>query len=113
VSRYMVNKLMWEIDRRDESVEAYKRDTVAFIDGWEAATLSPVPPYPDGGTLTPDERQAFEDWDFERLYALGAHPYLLWHLVRAIFVPERMTVEELSDAFKDAVAEHGRPDFAT
>jgi hypothetical protein len=113
MSRYMVNKLMVEIDRHDESVAAFKRDTTAFLESWEAAALSPNPPYPVGGSLTPGEREAFADWDFEKLYVLGAHPYLLWHLVRAIYVPERLTVEELSDAFKAAVAKHGRPDFAT
>ncbi len=113
MSRYMMNKLMWAIDREDGSVEAFKRDPAAFIDVWEAAALSPLPPYPDGGTLTPRERRAFEDGDYETLYAMGAHPYLLWHLVRAVFVPERMTEEELSDAFKVAVAEHGLPDFTT
>jgi hypothetical protein len=47
------------------------------------------------------------------LYALGAHPYLLWHFVRAIHGPGGTPVGELSEAFKAAVAPHGYPEFAT
>ncbi len=44
---------------------------------------------------------------------MGAHPYLLWHFVRAVLVSDQLPVEELSDALKAAVAPLGRPDFTT
>jgi len=59
------------------------------------------------------ERTACVDADYVRLYSFGAHPYLLWHFVRAVYVPGRMTADELSDALKQAVTPLDRPDFAT
>jgi hypothetical protein len=113
VSRYMIDKLMWEIDRSDEALDSFVEDPAAFVAAWEGAASAPEPPYPLGGSLTGEERDAFEAWDYERLYALGAHPYLLWHFVRAIHGPGGTPVGELSEAFKAVVAPHGYPEFAT
>jgi hypothetical protein len=111
MSKYMINKLMWEVERTDHALTAFKRDTSGFIDGWEATQA--LPPYPEGGKLTPEERTAFEEWDYAALYRLGAHPFLLWQFTRAIWVPERMTEEELATSFREAVSNLGYPDFST
>lgn len=113
MSRYMINKLMWQIDRDHEALEAFKRDPTGFIATWESPPEPPTPPYPDGGALTTDERDAFLRGDYARLYALGAHPYLLWHFVRAVASTEGTNVGELSDSFKDGIRSHGVPDFTT
>ena len=111
MSRYMINKLLWEVERSGESLDAFIEDSVGFIDRWERT--EPVPPYPSGGTLTSEERTAFERWDYASLYQMGAHPFLLWQFTRAVWVPARMGAGELTDAYRSAVAEHGYPDFAT
>lgn len=113
MSRYMIDKLLVAIDRTDEALAAFVDDTPAFIDGWEARGAKPSPPHPEGGTLTPEERAAFETWDYARLYRMGAHPYLLWHWARAIYVPERMSLEALIVEYGEKVGPLGYPDFAT
>ena len=113
MSRYMVNKAMWSIDRSELHLRAYAEDPGAFLDGWERLADDPEPPYPDGGTLTPEERSALETLDIAALYAMGANPFLLWQLVRSVLVPDRMSFEELVIHFRTAVERLGYPDFAT
>ncbi len=109
----MVNKAMWEVDASDANLAAFKADPARFLDDWVAAARDPVPPFPSGGSLTPREREALVSLDFGALYAMGANPYILWQFARAVSVPERATNEELMASFRDAVAPHGYPDFAT
>lgn len=113
MSRYMVNKLMWEVDRSGEALEGFKTDVNAFLDAWEERSHHPMPPYPDGGTLTDEERQAIQSRDFGFLYAMGVNPFLLWQFARAISVPEEMGIEQLVTSFRDAVEPYGFPDFFT
>lgn len=113
MSRYMVNKLMWEVDRTDESLAVFKDDAGAFLEAWEALTERPVSPYPEGGSLTPSERRALETRDFGALYAMGANPFLLWQFARSVSVPDVMGIEELTSSFREAVAPHGYPEFST
>ena len=103
MSSYTVNKLLWHIDRDDDTLDAYKSDPEAFVADWERSTLSPRPPYPDGGILSTEEKDAFARMDASALYSLGAHPYLLWHYVRAVLLEGDMTVDELSAAFKTSI----------
>lgn len=113
MSRYMVNKAMWAIDRSDSNLRAYQSDPRAFLDAWERLADDPQPPYPDGGTLAPEERTALETLDIAALYAMGANPFLLWQMVRSVTVPDRMTNEELIGLFRTAVEPLGYPDFST
>jgi hypothetical protein len=111
MSRYMINKLLWEVERSEESLRAFIENSIGFIDRWERT--EPSPPCPSGGTLTSKERNAFESWDYSSLYGMGAHPFLLWQFARAVWVPSRMEAEEFAAAYRTAVAEHGHPDFTT
>ena len=113
MSRYMVNKVMWSIDRSSANLRRYQEDPAAFLDGWERLADEPEPPYPDGGDLTPEERAALESLDIGAIYAMGANPFLLWQMVRSVLVPDRMTFEELVVEFRTAVEPHGYPDFDT
>lgn len=113
MSRYTVNKLLWTIDKTNEDLAAFKANPAGFVARWEELAADPVPPFPEGGELTSEEREAVVACDFGRLYALGAHPYLIWHLVRAVLVPDSMTIEELVESYRTAVEPHGHPDYAT
>ncbi|MEX1126643.1 MAG: hypothetical protein WEE53_13360 [Acidimicrobiia bacterium] len=113
MSRYLVNKLMWEVDKSDEALAKFKADAGVFLDEWEARTQHPMPPYPEGGTLTVDERRAIESRDYGSLYGMGVNPFLLWQFARSISVPEGMSSEQLVAAFREAVEPHGFPDFFT
>jgi len=113
MSRYMVNKLMWEVDRSDPALAAFKADPAAFLDDWESLTDRPASPYPEGGRLTATERGAFQTLDYGALYALGANPFLLWQFARSVSVPDEMGIDELITSFREAVEPHGYPDFHT
>jgi hypothetical protein len=113
MSRYMVNKAMWEIDQSTETLAAFKNDASAFLEGWESQAPRPTSLYPQGGSLTAPERQALEAKDFGSLYAMGVNPFLLWQFARSVSVPDEMSVEELVASFREAVASHGYPDFFT
>ncbi len=113
MSRYMVNKLMWEVDRTDEALAAFKVDSADFLDRWTAHTRTPTPPHPEGGSLTPSEREALQGRDYGALYAMGANPFLLWQFARSVSVPEEMSIEELIASFREAVTPFGHPDFHT
>ena len=113
MSRYMVNKLMWEVDRSDASLERFKSDPGAFLDDWVTMGERPVSPYPEGGSLTAPERKALAAHDYGSLYAMGVNPFLLWQFARSVSVPDEMTGEELITSFRQAVEPHGYPDFHT
>ena len=113
MSRYMVNKLMWEVDTADRALAEFKEDPGSFLASWEARYERPVPPHPGGGRLTDAEREAFRARDYGALYAMGANPFLLWQFARSVSVPEEMGIEELISSFREAVAPHGYPDFHT
>ena len=113
MSRYMVNKLMWEVDRSNDALALFKADPADFLDSWESLALSPNPPCPAGGSLTGDEREAIEAHDFGSLYAMGANPFLLWQFARSVSVPDGTSIERLVDSFREAVEPHGYPDFFT
>jgi hypothetical protein len=104
----MVNKLMWEVERSEDSLTAFRHNPAGFLERWEAA--EPMPPYPEGGKLTPEERAAIEALDYRTLYAMGAHPFILWQFVRALWTddPGRLITQ-----YREAIADLGYPDFAT
>ncbi|HKX75744.1 MAG TPA: hypothetical protein VJR05_10185 [Acidimicrobiia bacterium] len=108
MSRYMVNKLMWEVERSQDSLTAFRHDPGGFLDRWEAT--EPEPPYPEGGKLTATERAALEAVDYRTLYAMGAHPFILWQFVRALSTEDPAP---LVTRYREATADLGYPDFAT
>ena len=111
MSRYMVNKVLWEIDNVDHSLAWFQRDPGGFLEEWESRES--IPPHPTGGTLTDPERDAVRSRDYGWLYAMGANPFLLWQFARSVAVPETMAVDELITRFREAVEPHGYPDFHT
>lgn len=113
MTRYMVNKVMWEVDKTDADLASFKANPAAFLNSWEQRALHPEPPHPSGGTLTTEERRALEGLDFAALYAMGANPFLLWQFARSVSVPDLMSNDELVANFRAAVKPHGSPDFAT
>lgn len=112
MSRYMVNKLIWEVDTSDEALARFKADPYGFVESWQEIE-SPTPPVPQGGHLTEAERLALVGKDYGALYALGVNPFLLWQFARSVSVPDEMAIEELVNSFREAVAPHGYPDFHT
>ncbi|KWX66945.1 hypothetical protein ASJ79_05250 [Mycobacterium sp. NAZ190054] len=105
----MINKFMRSVEMSNDAVADYVADSAAFVDRWLSQSAGPDR-VSDDHVLTDDERAAFERMDYEALYALGAHPYLLWHWVEAIFVP-RVPWPEMNRQYKEKVARHGYPSY--
>lgn len=109
MSKYMINKLVRAIELSDATVKAYIADPPAFVAEWLTGGAGPER-HSDDRVLTEQERAAFETRDYETLYALGAHPYLLWHWVEAVYLHEA-TWPEMVEKYRAAVTPHGWPDF--
>lgn len=132
MSRYMINKLIRDIEMSDANVNAYVANPSGYVDSWlaggsgsAAAGAGAGAAVGSGGTvgagggrhdrtddrlLTEAERAAFSARDFGTLYALGAHPYLLWHWVEAVFIHEEEW-RPLVERYRAIVTPLGYPDF--
>jgi hypothetical protein len=103
MSRYTVNKLMRQVLLDDDALAAYREGPEQYV-------------RPQPG-LTEAEAAALGTTDYGALYALGAHPYLLWSFAEAALVPP-MSRPDLVEAFRVAAASAAgpdghAPDFAT
>lgn len=108
MSRYMLNKFMRSVEMSDAAVAAYVTDPAGFVRSWLDGGAGPDQ-RPDDRELTVEERRAFDGRDFAALYALGAHPYLLWHFTEAVYIHET-TWPELNERYRSAVRPLGYPD---
>jgi hypothetical protein len=90
MSRYLVNKFLYTIDRDPDLVERYREDPRAVVDWWEAerANLILNCPAAERSTwlrFTEAEREALAAHDFVALFELGAHNFLTLTLFIALF----------------------------
>jgi hypothetical protein len=90
MSRYLLDKFLYTVDRDPELVERYREDPAGTVAWWEAEMA---------GTLlnctaderttwlsfTEDERAALAGHDHVTLFQLGAHPFLTLTLFIAMF----------------------------
>ncbi len=51
--------------------------------------------------------------DYGALYALGAHPFLLWGWAARVWALRGGDKEQFRDRYAAAVRPHGYPDYAT
>ena len=63
MSRYAVNKVLWQVARDDEMAAVYKATPETFL---------------AGRGLTAEEHRQLLERDFAALFAAGAHPFLLF-----------------------------------
>ena len=90
MSKYLVDKFLFTIDRDPELVERYRaepRDTVTW---WEAERANTVLNCHTGEAstwlrFTDEEREALAMHDHVKLFELGAHPFLTLTLFIAMF----------------------------
>ncbi|SDU14444.1 hypothetical protein [Jiangella alkaliphila] len=108
MSTYMMNKFMRAVEMSDDAVRAYVADPAAFVDAWLAGAAGPDR-RTDDRVLTDAERAAFAARNYAALYALGAHPYLLWHFTEAVYIHE-VPWPELNERYREAVRPSGYPD---
>jgi hypothetical protein len=103
MSKYLMNKFMHHVNMNGAAEKEYKANPAAFVTQWEKGEKL---------KLAAEEREALCRRDYGKLYALGAHPFLLWSFTEAIWVHERPR-EELVKDYKEKAAKIGYPDFKT
>lgn len=106
MSKYLLNKFLFTVDRDPELVERYREEPVGFVAWWEANLANRILNAHTAEDSTwlafsEDERAALEGHDYPALFAMGAHPFLTLTLFIAMF--ERDHAEPLG--FQKAYAE--------
>ncbi len=90
MSRYLVDKFLFTVDRDPELVERYREDPTGTVTWWEAEEANRILNAPLGErstwlAFTPAEREALATHDYPALFELGAHPFLTLTLFIAMF----------------------------
>jgi hypothetical protein len=90
MSKYLLNKFLYTIDRDPELVERYRADPRGTVAWWEAerANLIVSLPWIERSTwqrFDDQEREALATHDYVKLFELGAHPFLTLTLCIALF----------------------------
>ena len=106
MSKYLVDKFLFTVDRDPELVERYRDDPAGTVAWWEANKANEILGCYSGEAstwlaFTGDERQALVEHDYSALFELGAHPFLTLTLFIAMF--ERDYAEPLG--FQKAYAQ--------
>jgi hypothetical protein len=90
MSRYLLNKFLFTVDRDPELVERYRDDPQGTVTWWEANEANRILNCHSGEASTwlafdDGERTALSTHDYPRLFELGAHPFLTLTLFIAMF----------------------------
>jgi hypothetical protein len=90
MSKYLLNKFLFTVDRDAGLVERYRSDPAGTVDWWEremANTLLNCVAAEKSTWLafTEAERRALREHDHVALFGLGAHPFLTLTLFIAMF----------------------------
>lgn len=101
MSKYLMNKLIHEVNMNEAAESAYRTDPRGFVERWEKSQKL---------EFTPEEREALATKDYGKLYALGAHPFTLWSFTEAVWSHE-VGREDLVKDYKQKAAAAGYPDF--
>jgi len=90
VSKYLLNKFLYTVDRDPELVERYRNDPRGTVEWWEAERANVIINLPTGEKSSwlefdDTEREALATHDYVRLFELGAHHFLTLTLFIALF----------------------------
>ena len=90
MSRYLLDKFLYTVDRDPELVERYREDPAGTVEWWEAERANQLLNCTAGErttwlAFTDQERQALAAHDYPTLFELGAHPFLTLTLFIAVF----------------------------
>ncbi|SNT58181.1 hypothetical protein SAMN05421812_110266 [Asanoa hainanensis] len=99
MSRYLLDKFLFTVDRDPELVERYRSDPAGTVTWWEAELANSLLNSHSGENSTWQrfddvERSALSTHDYVKLFELGAHPFLTLTLFIALF--ERDYAEPLA-----------------
>lgn len=90
MSRYLLDKFLYTVDRDPDLVERYREDPVGTVEWWEqemANTILNCVSLEQSTWLqfTDAERRALQEHDHVALFEMGAHPFLTLTLFIAMF----------------------------
>jgi len=90
MSKYLLDKFLYTVDRDPELVERYRSDPRGTVEWWEAERANSLLNCHSGecGTwlkFDDTEREALATHDYVKLFELGAHPFLTLTLCIALF----------------------------
>jgi hypothetical protein len=90
VSRYLLDKFLYTVDRDPELVERYREDPAGTVAWWEAEMANEVLNCTGAErstwlSFTEEERRALREQDHVALFQMGAHPFLTLTLFIAVF----------------------------
>ena len=90
MSKYLVNKFLYTVDRDPQLVERYREDPAGTVRWWESERANLILNCPAGESSTwlafsDAERAALAAHDYPALFDLGAHPFLTLTLFIAMF----------------------------
>ncbi|GAA0354543.1 hypothetical protein NE235_36275 [Actinoallomurus spadix] len=90
MSKYLVNKFLYTVDRDHELTERYREDPAGTVAWWEAEEAGRIlncvaAEKTTWLAFTDDERQALSAHDHVALFRMGAHPFLTLTLWIAMF----------------------------
>ena len=90
MSKYLLNKFLYTIDRDPDLVERYREDPHGTVAWWEAERANVILNVPEIERstwleFTDTEREALATHDFVKLFELGAHNFLTLTLFIAMF----------------------------
>lgn len=115
MSRFEINKFLTYTDSDGDRIAAFATNPRDLVSAWERRGQLATPrPVPDGGIFTGDERTALVEEDYGAIYAMGAHPYVLFHFAVAVDMVRGPTPwPDLVEWYRTMVRPHGSPDFTT
>lgn len=90
MSKYLLNKFLFTVDRDPELVERYREEPRATVEWWESEYANRILGCHSGESSTwlrleDVEREALATHDYPKLFELGAHPFLTLTLFIAMF----------------------------
>jgi hypothetical protein len=90
VSKYLLNKFLFTVDRDPALVERYREDPQGTVTWWEDEEANKILNCHTGEASTwlrfdDTERAALTAHDYPKLFELGAHPFLTLTLFIAMF----------------------------
>lgn len=90
MSKYLVNKFLFTVDRDPELVARYREDPDGTVQWWETEQANRILNCHSGEAstwleFTEDERTALREHDHVALFEMGAHPFLTLTLWIAMF----------------------------
>jgi hypothetical protein len=120
MSKYLLNKFLYTIDRDPELVERYRTDPAGTVAWWEAEKANQILNLPGDERSTwlafnDTERTALVGHDHVALFEMGAHPFLTLTLWIGMFEQDRSEplAMQLDYAAKLAHVAQPYPDVST